>query len=447
LYFWGRQILGTTAAVGAVFLFALDPTILGHSFLVTTDVGVAAFTVLFLFTLWEYLQAPNWRRLAVCGVAMGAMLCAKFSAVLLLPVAAVLVIASYVWRGPNMERKPFAQAGRNDPCPCGSGKKFKACHGAAGKASVVAVAADSPLRTGAMFLAICGVAYVTVQAIYFFPSNPLVYLDGVRRVNADHLSGYLTMMAGQMSHRFLSYFAVAYLLKEPLPGIVLAAIGLAALVRARSVPRLAKLFLLLPPAVLFLGATLWAENIGIRYVIPVLPFAHLLGGFGLATLLGAAARWARPLAIALCVWAVLAAAGIYPDHLSYFNESACLLSSPGKIGVDGGSKCGTAWLDESNVDWGQGLKQLKTWLDEHAAGRTIRLASPYVVTPEAYGIHSVAADMRELEGTPVSGMYAVSAHLVARVPAQPGASDWLRRTAPAAVVGHSFYIYEIPGGR
>jgi preprotein translocase subunit SecA len=26
---------------------------------------------------------------------------------------------------------PYAGAGRNDPCPCGSGKKFKKCHGAA----------------------------------------------------------------------------------------------------------------------------------------------------------------------------------------------------------------------------------------------------------------------------------------------------------------------------
>ncbi|HOU14600.1 MAG TPA: SEC-C metal-binding domain-containing protein [Anaerolineae bacterium] len=25
----------------------------------------------------------------------------------------------------------FAQARRNDPCPCGSGKKFKHCHGRA----------------------------------------------------------------------------------------------------------------------------------------------------------------------------------------------------------------------------------------------------------------------------------------------------------------------------
>ncbi len=25
---------------------------------------------------------------------------------------------------------PFANVGRNDPCPCGSGKKYKKCHGA-----------------------------------------------------------------------------------------------------------------------------------------------------------------------------------------------------------------------------------------------------------------------------------------------------------------------------
>jgi preprotein translocase subunit SecA len=26
---------------------------------------------------------------------------------------------------------PYTGVGRNDPCPCGSGKKFKKCHGAA----------------------------------------------------------------------------------------------------------------------------------------------------------------------------------------------------------------------------------------------------------------------------------------------------------------------------
>jgi preprotein translocase subunit SecA len=27
---------------------------------------------------------------------------------------------------------PWANVGRNDPCPCGSGKKYKKCHGAGG---------------------------------------------------------------------------------------------------------------------------------------------------------------------------------------------------------------------------------------------------------------------------------------------------------------------------
>jgi preprotein translocase subunit SecA len=35
--------------------------------------------------------------------------------------------------GPQKPAKPASsdKVGRNDPCPCGSGKKFKRCHGAA----------------------------------------------------------------------------------------------------------------------------------------------------------------------------------------------------------------------------------------------------------------------------------------------------------------------------
>ena len=31
---------------------------------------------------------------------------------------------------PEVKRAPPAVVGRNEPCPCGSGKKFKSCHGA-----------------------------------------------------------------------------------------------------------------------------------------------------------------------------------------------------------------------------------------------------------------------------------------------------------------------------
>ena len=34
--------------------------------------------------------------------------------------------------GDEAETDPYAKVGRNQPCPCGSGKKFKHCHGKAG---------------------------------------------------------------------------------------------------------------------------------------------------------------------------------------------------------------------------------------------------------------------------------------------------------------------------
>jgi len=32
-------------------------------------------------------------------------------------------------REQTLREQKLANAGRNDPCPCGSGKKFKHCHG------------------------------------------------------------------------------------------------------------------------------------------------------------------------------------------------------------------------------------------------------------------------------------------------------------------------------
>jgi hypothetical protein len=112
--------------------------------------------------------------------------------------------------------------------------------------------------------------------------------------------------------------------------------------------------------------TIMADDIGVRYILPAFPFAHLIGGFGLATLLQMEAKWVRASAVILCAWVVLAAVGIYPDRLSYFNEAACLLTNPREIGIDGGTRCGPHFLDDSNVDWGQSLKQVKAWIDGNA---------------------------------------------------------------------------------
>jgi hypothetical protein len=445
IFLWGRELAGEPAALFALFLYAFDPTMIAHSSLVTTDAGMAAFTVLFLFTLWRYLQAPGRPRLVWCGLALGAALASKFSAVALLPVGAVLLFAGMWRRGGPAE--PVEEAGPNSPCPCGSGRKYKKCHGSGGRAKAAAppprLAARTVVKAGAAFLAISAVAAVAIEVTYLFSSDPFLYLTGLRLVNADHVASHSNYLHGVLSdHRFPSYFAVAYLLKEPLAAVLAAVFGWVTLLRGRSMPLVSKLFLLLPPAVLFLAYTIGADQWGVRYIIPTLPFAFLAGGIGLAALARMPSMGARLAAGVLCLWTVVAAAGIYPDHLSYFNEMACVLESPSQIGLDGGSRCGPRWLDDSNVDWGQGLKQLRGWLEAHEENRTIQLGYFGSLPPEDYGLKYANMGAAAFAAEPQPGLYAVSAHIVARAPAL--GTPWMRQLRPKAIVGHAFYVFDVP---
>jgi hypothetical protein len=194
----------------------------------------------------------------------------------------------------------------------------------------------------------------------------------------------------------------------------------------------------------------FADYLGVRYLIPALPFAYLIAGCGAAWLLECRRWWGGAAVSVASVWLLAAAFGVTPDHQSYFNEAACLPSHISQIGLDGGTACGIEWLDDSNVDWGQSLGQLKTWANSHAPGRTIRLAYFGSYSPAAYGLRQEPITLAQLLESPSPGLYAVSAHLVARGPAlgaqlRPGtgAGAWLREVTPVAIVGHALYVYDV----
>ena len=379
VYLWGRELLGSRAALGALFLYALDPNILAHSCLAATDIGFAAFALLFLFVLW---RRHHW---SICGIALGLALASKFTAVFLVPIALGLMLA---------EGRKVKDAARD-------------------------------------FLLMGLVAAAVVQVLYFSMDGLYLYTAGMQMVNRDHNPNYLVFLAGQFDHHFLSYFVVAWLLKEPLATIVAAAAGLWFVLRRNDLPRRTKLYLLVPPLVLFLVYTFLADDLGIRYILPVLPFAFLLGGAALA-------RMPRPAAAVLAAWVVVASARIWPDHLSYFNESACLLKEPSKLGLDGGSRCGIYWLDDSNIDWGQGYKQLKTWMSQHGGGRTVTLAGFNSFPASSYGFPVRELALQSFPAQPAPGLWAASAHFVARA-----TGTWLQTTPPTAIVGHAIYVYDI----
>ncbi len=429
LYLFGRELVGDIAALGALFLYALDPTIIAHSFLATTDVGFAVFAMLFLWALWSYLRHPSWTRLLLTGVSLGLALCTKFSAVFLIPIGGALALAALRWPVQT------ANAGFTnffDRPPLDNSEWLQ----------------KIALR-GCGFAMMCIVAAFVINAIYLSPRGLSLYESGLHQVNADHNPSYLAFMAGQLEHKFHSYLAVCYLVKEPLAGIVLFSIGIYEL-RRTKLSMLRQMFVLIPLAVLVAAYTIWSDNAGIRYLIPVLPFVYLVGGLGLETLLRNGSAIGRAAAVLVCAWIIVAAVGIYPDHLAYFNEAACLVQGKtSQIGFDGGTACGPLWLDDSNVDWGQGLKQLRSWLDKNAPGRSFQLGYFGTYPPQAYGISFQGLNVPELMRGPKPGLYVLSAHLVAFLPAigakvRPGDGKWLLEVPPTAVIGHSLYVYDVP---
>ncbi len=426
LYLWGRRLFGAGTALAALALYVLDPTIVAHAPLVATDVGFAFFVLLFTALLWHYCEHRTLRRLLWCGAALGGALGAKFSAVFLLPIALILVLAAARFIPAAVPRQasnlvdPFLAPGLFTR-------------------SVWGVWA---------LLAMGAVAAVVVHALYFFPANPFVYLEGLKRVNADHDTTYMAFMAGEFKPHFWTYYLVAILLKEPLALLALAAIGGWRLLQRDTMASLDRTFLWVPPAAIFAAYTIFSDNLGIRYMIPVLPFLHLAGGAGLAAILRRGG-WGRVAGIALLALLVMASAGIHPDHLSYFNEAACLPSDLAGIGADGGTRCGPSWLDDSNVDWGQGLKQIRDW----SAGRPpvhTRFAYFGSLPPEQYGIAWERIGTDDLRERPPAGRYVLSGHMLARTRALlrlqhgDGPGNWIAGLRPMAIVGHAYYVYDLP---
>src|SRR5262245_61989250 len=171
---WGRALLGPGAAAAALLLYVFDPTILAHGPLVTTDSGFAAFAVLFLYALWSYLNHRSLKRLLLCGGAMGLMLASKFSALLLLPVAMALLLGATLWIPAAVPRRASTLV---DPFASESlGSRL--------------------IWSLYSFLAMALLAALVLEMVYLFPRDPFLYLNGIRRINADHDPSYFAYMAG-----------------------------------------------------------------------------------------------------------------------------------------------------------------------------------------------------------------------------------------------------------
>lgn len=94
LVWWAaRRLFGPVGGLVSLLLVALSPTVLANGALITSD---TACTLLFLaatLAWWTVLHRVSPRNVLVSGLALGALFIAKMSALLILPIAAILAIA------------------------------------------------------------------------------------------------------------------------------------------------------------------------------------------------------------------------------------------------------------------------------------------------------------------------------------------------------------------
>jgi hypothetical protein len=445
VYRWSEELFGLEGAIASIFLYALDPNILAHSPIVHTDVPFTTFFFVGTYFFWLTLSRLTWKNLLLTTLLFGLAAVTKHSFPVIFVIWGVLGIFSIFFSGPQQ------------------------CHMGTPRA-VSSRWERSAILIGVLVCTLA-IAYFLIWAAYGFRFHAVPGVDRpielgqvmpdipsvrawVRLLDEHHIFPEAWIFGQLVVHKFLSratyllgeisdhgswlYFPVAFAVKTPLPTllILIGVIGTAFFKRRDYLPR----FFLLIPVILYFSLAVWSRlNIGIRHLLPIYPFLFVLIG-GTVAELWREKSWAKRGALSfLGVWYLISSFSVYPHYLAFFNE------------LVGGPKNGHKILLDSNLDWGQDLKGLKHWLDDHGV-KKIHFLYFGKADPQYYGIDAFYLPgswvIRDSPNNDVPRYLAISANLIY------GAKLYLTEQqqrilksfelkSPIANIGYSILIYEV----
>ena len=433
LFLWSRAIWGPLGAVITVAVYGFSPTILAHARLVTADLFAAGFFILAVLMIWRLLHRISFLDLVLAGLAVGGLLLAKFSGLLIAPMAVMLVVAKTTVGRPLIVALPhrrFVLHSRWKQLPLHLfsaiivllvtwafiwlfyGFRFDAANPAMG-----IKAASLQYNTGSTL----------IEKLYTWRLLPESFLYGLSYV-LDKAKYHPAFMAGKYSTTgWASFFPYAILIKTALPILILVLVFPVLLIFTKQRRRL---FYKLIPLIVLMGIVLTFAvrsnlNIGHRHVLPLYPVFAIFSGSA-ALFLDIRITKIRNAALVICtsliLWLVVESFLIWPHYLAYFNQ------------LVGGPSRGFLHLVDSSLDWGQDLRGLARWLDKNAPPDKPVFIYYYGGIPPSYeGIHN-AVDLKPRNYPPGSairtiefspGLYCISATELQRVyEPLPGPWTW-----------------------
>jgi len=372
VFFAAREWFGEAAGLIALVLVTFDPNILGHSALVTTDIGVSLFFLASIYAFYRYAKQPTMVRLAVAGVLSGLLLATKHSGILLAPMLLMLIAWEIVFAPKENRRRVALRL-------CGAFAAVVAI-------GVVVLWAFYGFRYGARP---AGLPFTTV-ADYVKPISPfnqtvVMAIAHLHLLPESYLIGmvdvkrmaefYPTFAFGKnYAHGQWWYFPAVILIKTTLGMLALVALAFFAMLtrRLRNGRELA--FVLVPSVFYLLVAIVASIDIGARHILPVDVFMFIFAAGGVVALAKKSKRWMWAGA-ALVLAHVVSSLTVFPNYISYANEAS------------GGPKNVHNLLSDANADWAQQLYQVKEWQDSHPSQECwfAYFAQPEI-NPETYGI-------------------------------------------------------------
>lgn len=359
LVWWAaRARFGAGGGALALALWAWAPESLAHAGLATLDVPTALLWLASVLAGGRAVRTGAWRDVGVLAFVAAAFALTRFTAILLLPLVAGLWVLARVRGGAT----PLRRLARLALVPLA----MLAALWLGYRDVMSRPLADTPFASE---------RFRALQAAG--PSWRLPLPDdlvaGLDRQSADAEPGHLTTyVLGRTDTRAVWwYFPLAIALKWPL-GLLAAivAAGVAFLRRPGRAPldlALGGLLFLLPA--MFFGNL----DAGVRYVLPLLPLACV----GAGALWPAQRSWPGRIAVAaLAVAVAIEALAAAPWWLSHFQPLA------------GPPERRERLLNDSNVDWGQGLAALQKEMSARGIAK-IQLTYHGTVDPALYGIDFV----------------------------------------------------------